>query len=199
MKCGGSKRNMPDRLPCMRAWNGMCSAMQAGSNPLITPSVRRISCPWADDPEAYPTVDDSPETTRCFLAEDFDGDSDAAAECYFGQLKRVADEPRAQIVGHFDLLTKFDERERFFDETSPRYRAAALDAMDALVSAGKIFEVNTGAISRGWRTAPYPSRWALEQLKRRSARVTISSDSHSTDTGGLCVRAGPGTTQGMRF
>jgi len=59
---------------------------------------------------------------------------------------------------------------------------AALDAMDALVSAGKIFEVNTGAISRGWRTAPYPSRWALEQLKRRSARVTISSDSHSTDT-----------------
>ena len=54
--------------------------------------------------------------------------------------------------------------------------------MNALVSAGKIFEVNTGAISRGWRTAPYPSRWALEQLKRRSARVTISSDSHSTDT-----------------
>ena len=54
--------------------------------------------------------------------------------------------------------------------------------MDALVSAGKIFEVNTGAISRGWRTAPYPSRWALEQLKRRSARVTISSDSHSIDT-----------------
>ena len=50
--------------------------------------------------------------------------------------------------------------------------------MDALVSVGKIFEVNTGAISRGWRTAPYPSRWALEQLKRRSARVTISSDSH---------------------
>lgn len=138
--------------------------------------------PVGDAPEAYPTVDDSPETTRCFLAEHFDGDSDAAAECYFGQLKRVADEPRAQIVGHFDLLTKFDERERFFDETSPRYRAAALDAMDALVSAGKIFEVNTGAISRGWRTAPYPSRWALEQLKRRSARVTISSDSHSTDT-----------------
>lgn len=138
--------------------------------------------PVGDDPEAYPTVDDSPETTRCFLAEHFDGDSDAAAECYFGQLKRVADEPRAQIVGHFDLLTKFDERGRFFDETSPRYRAAALDAMDALVSAGKIFEVNTGAISRGWRTAPYPSRWALEQLKRRSARVTISSDSHSIDT-----------------
>ena len=138
--------------------------------------------PVGGDPAAYPTVDDSPETTRRFLAEVFGGDSDAAAECYFAQLKRVADEPRAQIVGHFDLLTKFDEKERFFDETSPRYRAAALDAMDALVSAGKIFEVNTGAIGRGWRTTPYPARWALEQLKRRGARVTISSDSHSVKT-----------------
>ena len=138
--------------------------------------------PVGGNPAAYPTVDDSPETTRRFLAEYFDGDSDAAAECYFGQLKCVADETRAQIVGHFDLLTKFDEKERFFDETSPRYRAAALDAMDALVAAGKIFEVNTGAISRGWRTAPYPSRWILEQLKKRNARMTISSDSHSVHT-----------------
>ncbi|MFR8175797.1 MAG: hypothetical protein ACLVB5_01045 [Christensenellales bacterium] len=55
----------------------------------------------------------------------FDGDSDAAAECYFAQLRRVADAPRVQVVGHFDLLTKFDKKERFFDETSPRYRAAA--------------------------------------------------------------------------
>ena len=138
--------------------------------------------PVGGDPAAYPTVDDSPETTRRFLAEAFGGDSDAAAECYFAQLKRIADEPRTQIVGHFDLLTKFDEKEHFFDETSLRYRAAALDAMDALVSAGKIFEVNTGAISRGWRTTPYPSRWDLEQLKRRNAQVTISSDSHGVGT-----------------
>ena len=127
-------------------------------------------------------MDDSPETTRRFLAEAFDGDSDAAAECYFAQLRRVADAPRAQVVGHFDLLTKFDEKERFFDETSPRYRAAALNAMDALVSAGKVFEVNTGVISRGWRTTPYPARWILEQLRRRNARVTISSDSHHAAT-----------------
>lgn len=138
--------------------------------------------PVGSDPAAYPTVDDSPETTRRFLAEAFDGDSDAAAECYFAQLRRVADAPCAQVVGHFDLLTKFDEKERFFDETSPRYRAAALNAMDALVSAGKVFEVNTGAISRGWRTTPYPSRWILEQLRRRNARVTISSDSHHAAT-----------------
>lgn len=138
--------------------------------------------PVGGDPAAYPTVDDSPETTRRFLAEAFDGDSDAAAECYFAQLRRVADAPRAQVVGHFDLLTKFDEKERFFDETSPRYRAAALNAMDALVSAGKVFEVNTGAISRGWRTTPYPSRWILGQLRRRNDRVTISSDSHHAAT-----------------
>ena len=87
----------------------------------------------------------------------------------------------AQIAGHFDLLTKFDERHRFFNPESPRFRKAALAAMDALADAGKIFEVNTGAISRGWRSAPYPSRDLLAELKRRGARVTVSSDAHAKD------------------
>ena len=134
--------------------------------------------PVGGDPAAYPTVDGSPETTRRFLAEAFDGDSDAAAECYFAQLGRVADAPRAQVVGHFDLLTKFDEKERFFDETSPRYRAAALNAMDALVSAGKVFEVNTGAIARGYRTTPYPDPFLLRAMQDAGVKLMLNSDCH---------------------
>ena len=90
---------------------GCAQRCRAGSNPLITPSVRRISCPSGDDPEAYPDRGRQPgDDALLFWRNIFDGDSDAAAECYFGQLKRVADEPRAQIVGHFDLLTKFNEK-----------------------------------------------------------------------------------------
>ena len=85
-------------------------------------------------------------------------------KCITGELEKVALEPETDIVGHFDLLTKFNERRCFFDEESPAYRRAALRAMEALVAAGKIFEVNTGAISRGYRSTPYPpgrccARW----------------------------------------
>ena len=84
------------------------------------------------------------------------------------------------IVGHYDLLTKFDEQWTFFDPDSPRFRAAATDAMDLLIAAGKIFEINTGAISRGYRTTPYPSETLLRELFARGAKVTISADAHRT-------------------
>ena len=99
---------------------------------------------------------------------------------FFSEYDKVAEKPEAVIVGHFDLLTKFDETHHFFDENSPRYWAAAEWAMKKLVNAGKIFEVNTGAISRGYRTSPYPSMQWLKLLRSLGGRVTISADAHHT-------------------
>lgn len=128
--------------------------------------------------DRYPTVDDSEQTTMAFLERYFGQNADAAAQMYYGELEKVALEPETDIVGHFDLLTKFNERRCFFDEESPAYRRAALRAMEALVAAGKIFEVNTGAISRGYRSTPYPSRAMLCALARMGGRVTLSADAH---------------------
>lgn len=129
----------------------------------------------------HPSVDESPEATARMIARDYGGDADAAAEAYFAELAKVAREPRAQIVGHFDLITKFDEKHHFFDEHSPRYVAAAEAAMDELVAAGKIFEINTGAISRGWRTTPYPSAMWLKRLHEIGGRITITADAHAPE------------------
>ena len=52
--------------------------------------------------------------------------------------------------------------------------------MDGLVKAGKIFEVNTGAISRGYRTSPYPSAQWLKLLREMNGKVTVSADAHHT-------------------
>ena len=123
-----------------------------------------------------PSIDESAETTARML--ELCGGADALAELFFAAYGRVADNPQVQIVGHFDLLTKFDERRGFFDPQSPRYRRAAQEAMERLVAADKIFEVNTGAISRGYRTSPYPSRELLLQLRRMGGRATVGADAH---------------------
>ena len=123
-------------------------------------------------------VDTSAEVTLDMLARHFGGDVDAMAEYYFAQYDAVAAQPHAQIVGHIDLLTKFDERAHIFNPVSPRYRAAALAAMETLVKAGKIFEINTGAISRGYRSAPYPEKSLLCALREMGGRITISADTH---------------------
>lgn len=103
-------------------------------------------------------------------------------ERYYETVSRVADVTDCDIIGHIDLVTKFNEKHRFFDEDDERYKRAVLSALDALCPKDRIFEINTGAISRGHRTTPYPSPFILRELARRSARVILSSDSHDMST-----------------
>ena len=41
-----------------------------------------------------------------------------------------------------------------------------------------LFELNTGAVCRGTRTAPYPQDFIVKELKRLGFGVVISSDCH---------------------
>ena len=122
-------------------------------------------------------IDRDPETAELLIASQ--GGSDRAAQLYYGRMTAMADFPEISIVGHFDLLTKYNERAPLYDTGSGIYRDAAFAAMERLSAAGKIFEINSGAISRGWRTAPYPEPELLRHLKSIGGRVCISSDAHS--------------------
>lgn len=130
----------------------------------------------------YLSVDNTPHILQEAIDGYFGGDAVALAEAYYRRVAQVAELTRCQIVGHFDLVTKFNGGSTFFSEENPRYREAALSALDALCGQGLIFEINTGAIARGYRTVPYPASFLLKELSRRGEMVCITSDSHSTDT-----------------
>ena len=117
------------------------------------------------------------ELRRC-VEQGFGGDADETARAYFSQAGALADVPEVDIIGHFDLITKFCEQDPLFDEESGAYRDAALCALSRVCSAGKIVEINTGAISRGHRTTPYPAPFLLKALSRMGGRVTIGADAH---------------------
>ena len=127
-------------------------------------------------------VDESPALLKKLCDEWYGGDIYALAGSYYANVADVLDKTGADIVGHFDLVTKFNEGGALFDETHPRYREAWQKAADRLLTFGKPFEINTGAISRGYRSAPYPSVEIMEYLASRGARFILSSDSHATGT-----------------
>ena len=54
--------------------------------------------------------------------------------------------------------------------------------MELLLKSGKIIELNTGAMSRGWRSTPYPSKTILRELLQRNARILVSADAHSANS-----------------
>ena len=127
---------------------------------------------------AYLPVDWSAERTAEILREHYAGDPCAFAEDYYALVGRVAEVTGCEIIGHFDLLTKFDEAGTMFSPEQPRYRTAALNALDALCPGDPVFEINTGAMARGYRSAPYPALWLLRELRARGCRVMLNSDCH---------------------
>ncbi len=129
----------------------------------------------------YLSVDHNESITVNDVKEHYDGDYYAYAEDYYKLVGDVLNNTGADIIGHFDLITKFNEGYKLFDETNPRYVNAWKAAVDKLLPYGKPFEVNTGAISRGYRTSPYPSLPILEYIKEKGGKVILSSDSHSAE------------------
>jgi len=134
--------------------------------------------------DVYIPVDEDPKYLIDAAERYCDGDIYALIERYFEEEAQVVETTRADIIGHFDLICKFNEKTPLFDETHPRCRAAWKQAADALLVTGKPFEINTGAISRGYKTVPYPSPEIRAYLREHGAKFILSSDSHRADT--LC-------------
>lgn len=128
------------------------------------------------------TVDDSEETLKDACERLFSGDWYKLCEAYYEQEAKIAKLTDCDIIGHFDLITKFNQDGRLFDESCDAYLEPAISAMKELLYADVPFEINTGAISRGYRREPYPSRRLLKELKSRGGMIMINSDSHSKDT-----------------
>lgn len=132
--------------------------------------------------DEYAPIDEMVEILDYVCEEYFGGDYYAAAESYYKSVARVAEKTNCDIIGHFDLITKFNEGGALFDENNPRYVAAWKSAVDELLKSGKVFEINTGGISRGYRTEPYPAEAIKKYISENGGKFILSSDAHSTDT-----------------
>ena len=102
-------------------------------------------------------------------------------EKYYENASLLYERTKCDIVAHFDIITKFNESDVLFDTTDPRYVRAAERALDVLCATPAKFEINTGAISRGYRSEAYPSVSLLEKIKVRGSSLILSSDCHAKE------------------
>ena len=107
----------------------------------------------------------------------FNGDSIAYAKSYYERVVSYILKRKPDIVGHFDLITKFDDIEKIFLEDEKYNKLAESYLLQALKSQS-IFEVNTGAMARGLRNYPYPAENLLYLINKNDGKVMINSDCH---------------------
>ena len=129
----------------------------------------------------YITVDLSADLLAQAADRYYMGDIYSLIEDYYITEGSTAEKTRCDIIGHFDLITKFNEKRRLFDETDQRYIAAAKKAADKLLLSGAVFEINTGAIARGFRTSPYPSSFMTDYIAKKGGSFILSSDCHEKE------------------
>lgn len=130
---------------------------------------------------AYLSVDESKQTQIAIVNQYYGGDFYAFAEDYYKAVADVYRKTRCHIIGHFDLIAKFNRLGDLFDPQHPRYRVAAQKALNALLDTPAILEVNTGAMARGYTAEPYPARDILRQWLSADKEIIFSSDCHSAE------------------
>lgn len=123
-------------------------------------------------------IDWDVDKTKTAIRECFGGDPYAYTGAYFRTCAAAYEKDPAQIAGHLDLVSKFQEREPLFDQQDRRYLEPALEAAACAMDRGLVLEVNTGAIARGHRTVPYPDVPILKYMKDRGALPVVTSDCH---------------------
>ncbi|MBR1704202.1 MAG: histidinol-phosphatase [Clostridia bacterium] len=148
--------------------------------PLYDYVIGGVHCVFKDG--HYISVDLGAEAQREGVEQWYEGDADAFVEDYYEMVGDLYEKTHCDIIAHFDLVTKFLERDDLIDVDSPRYIAAEDKALQKIIACPAVVEINTGAISRGYRKEPYPSERILKKLGEAGKPVILSSDSHGKDT-----------------
>ena len=124
------------------------------------------------------SVDDTWERLEAFCREEFSGDYYRLSKEYYRTEAEIFSRTHCTFVGHFDLVTRFNDERHFLEEDDPRYYMPALETMEYLVSQGLPLEINCGAFNRGRKAELYPNRFLLKNLREMGGEILISSDAH---------------------
>ncbi|MGL1890432.1 MAG: histidinol-phosphatase HisJ [Spirochaetaceae bacterium] len=130
--------------------------------------------------EVYYSVDENPEVFDYVTNTIFGSIEDFTIE-YYSQVRALIKQGGFNILGHFDLIKKFNKDFRYFTEEESWYKKQVYETLDLLENRDIIVEVNTGAISRGVQDTPYPSKWILEECFKRDIKICLNSDVHASN------------------
>lgn len=132
-------------------------------------------------------IDYSAENT--LRAAEGAGGTEALQIRYFDAVADLVATLKPEVVGHIDLIRKFDGPDACF---SPRVFAHVERALEATRAAGSVLDVNAAPVRRTLG-AVYPLPEILRRAREMGVGVTLGDDGHGPDDVGVgldaCMRA----------
>lgn len=132
--------------------------------------------------EGFFTIDDTAQNVEKGIIKLFNGNGKKAVCEYFSLQREMLKKGGFEILGHADIVRKRNGVLHFFNEKDSWYKNELKATTKEIAKAGVIVEINTGGIARKCIDDVYPSAEFLALLHQKGVPITISSDSHSSET-----------------
>lgn len=124
--------------------------------------------------------DFSEEVFKEGLKKNFNGNIEKCISSYFSLLQDLIKLDIIDIVGHIDLIKKFNKDNRYFSEENPIYIKKVEETLELVKEKDLIIEVNTAGIDKTVGDI-YPSRAILEMCHDIGIKLTLGSDAHKPE------------------
>lgn len=96
---------------------------------------------------------------------------------YYRQLRLMIRSKMYDSIGHFDYVKRYNTNEKIFSESTEFYRNEVLETLEELAKSGMAIEINMRGLMKSGK-AQYPSKWILEEARKRNIPLTIGTDAH---------------------
>ena len=115
------------------------------------------------------------------LEELFNNDIKRLVEFYYQQVTDMVKIYRPDVIGHFDLIKKFNGRANYFNEDAGWYKEIVFGVLDVVAETGAIIEVNTRGVLKKLCDEFYPSNFILKRCLEKRIPLTLSADTHNPE------------------
>ncbi|WP_373484243.1 histidinol-phosphatase HisJ [Acetobacterium sp.] len=126
-------------------------------------------------------IDESQRDFARGIEKYYQGDNQAFIYDYYRGIKNMVKTFEPDILGHIDLIKKYNQNNCFFDENDNWYQDTVRSCLDGIAETKTRMEINTGANMRVPGVGRYPSDWMISEMKKRHIPITIGGDSHCVE------------------
>ena len=99
---------------------------------------------------------------------------------YFDLVRQLISSRLFDAVAHLDIIKKFNENSKYFDENEDEYKEEVIKCLDLIEENNIVLEINTSGLFRPCN-ALFPGEWVLKEAFNRKIEITIGSDCHKAE------------------
>ena len=132
-----------------------------------------------DDENNYFSIDSSKQNFENTLK--YFGNIKEVVLRYYNNLIDMINNQKPDIIGHLDLIRKYNFNKEYFTEEETWYLEKVDEVLEVIKKSNSIVEINTKKMNKTNLNAHYPNNDTIKKLLKLNIPITINTDSHSAN------------------